>query len=91
MEVKFLEQEPGRHRKAISALFEKDGEWYYADLADLPLFGNECMIFPATENGEVTDWAEVYCSRPMSNVDEDNLLFCVNEFCADLRDTLEAD
>lgn len=91
MEIKILEQKPGRHCKAISALFEKDGEWYYADLADLPLYGNECMIFPATENGEVTDWSEVYCNRPMSNVDEDNLLFCINEFCADLRDALEED
>lgn len=91
MEVKFLEQKPGRHRRAISALFKKDGELYYADLADLQLYGNECMIFPANENGEVTDWSEVYCNRPMSNVDEDNLLFCINEFCADLRDTLEAD
>lgn len=91
MKVKILEQKPGRLCRAISALFEEDGKWYYADLADLPLYGNECMIFPANKNGEVTDWSEVYCNRPMNNIDEDSLLFCIKEFCANLKDILEAD
>lgn len=94
MEVKILKQKPERRCGAISALFEEDGKWYYADLADIPLYGNECMIFKANDSGEVTDWSEAYCNRSMSSVDEDNLLFCIKEFCAglrDLRDMLEAD
>ena len=83
MEIKILEQRPDRKCKGVSALFKKDGEWYYADLANIPFYGNECMIFTANENGEVTDWSEVYCNRSMSDVDEDNLLLCIKEFCSE--------
>ena len=82
MEIKILPHNPNRRNKAISALFKKDGEWYYADIAAIPLYGNECMIFPANENGKVTDWDEVYCNRPMDNVSEDNLRLCIEEFCS---------
>lgn len=88
MEIKILEQKPERIYKGVSALFKKDSEWYYADLVNLPLYGNECMIFHANESGKVTDWSEVYCNRPMSDVNEENLLFCIKEFCAELRDSL---
>lgn len=83
MEIKILEQKSGRPFRAISAIFKKDNEWYYADLADLPLYGIECMIFPANENGEVTDWSEVYCNRPMSALDEDSLRLCIEDFCSE--------
>lgn len=82
MEVKILPQNPNRTAQAISAIFKKGEDWFYADLAVVPLYGNECMIFKANKNGEVTDWSEVYCNRPMDNVSEDNLLFCIKEFCA---------
>lgn len=83
MEIKILEQRQERIFKGVSALFKKDGEWYYADLVNLPFYGNECMIFTANESGKVTDWSDVYCNRQMSAVDEDNLLFCIKEFCAE--------
>lgn len=82
MEIKILPHNTNRRSKAISALFKKDDDWLYADLADLPLYGNECMIFPANESGEVTDWSEIYCNRPMDDVNEDNLQFCIEEFCS---------
>lgn len=91
MEIKILTQNPDRRNKAVSALFKKDGEWYYADLVSLPLYGNECMIFPANKNGKVTDYSEVYCNRSMDSVNEDNLRLCIEEFCTDLRDALEVD
>ena len=89
MEIKILPQNPNRNCKSISAVFKKDDEWYYADLVNIPLYGNECMIFHANEDGTVIDWTEVYCNRPMDSVSENNLRLCIEEFCSDLRDALE--
>lgn len=57
------------------------GEYYWADLNSLYIsdLKTECMIFESNENGEVTNWSEVYCRRNI-DVTRENLLKCINEF-----------
>lgn len=81
MEIKILPQPAGRLSRSVSALFQKDNKWYYADLSDCLDVGNECMIFPANKNGKVTSWTEVYCNRESDEISEENLLTCIKEFC----------
>jgi len=41
------------------ALLQKNGEHFVASFAEVPFSGTEVLVFPADENGEVTDWLEV--------------------------------
>ena len=67
-------------RKAISAIFNIGDNWFYVDVANLPYIGNECEIFKADKEGNVTDWTELYCNRDVE-VSEAFLLRCIREFC----------
>lgn len=67
-------------RKAISAIFSVGDNWFYADVANLPYIGNECEIFKADKEWNVTDWIELYCNRDVE-VSESFLLRCIKEFC----------
>lgn len=56
-------------------VFEKDGNWYYADKSYVPYCGMETMIFECNEQGEVTSWTELYCDRSGLSLEE-----CIEEF-----------
>jgi hypothetical protein len=43
------------------------------------------MIFESNENGEVTNWSEVYCRRNI-DVTRENLLKCINEFKREMEE-----
>lgn len=88
MEIKFLPQPDGRN--GVTAIFQKDGKYYCADLNSVPVYGsdspfryNECMIFHANKRGKITNWLEVYCNRKNDSISEENLIRCIEEFCAE--------
>lgn len=59
-------------------VFKKGENFFYADrswVSYLACF--ETMIFPANEDGEVTDWGDLYCDRSGKSLDR-----CVEEFLA---------
>lgn len=72
----------GRRNPAITGLFQKDNEWFVADLAVVPYFGNECMIFRSDKDGHVESYIEQYCDRNSDRINEDNLRRCIEEFCS---------
>jgi len=41
------------------ALLQKGRDYFVASYANVPPSGPEVLVFPADENGEVTDWLEV--------------------------------
>lgn len=62
-----------------SQTFIIKGKYYWADLNTFSDLETECMIFESNQNGEVTNWSEVYCRRNI-DVTRENLLKCINEF-----------
>ena len=69
----------------IYALFNVGSQQYYADIADIPYCGVECMIFKAKDD-EVTDWCEEYASRDiLLSVSEKSLKDCIKEFTESLK------
>ena len=66
----------------LCAVFEWDGQEYFADLCVVPAVNfTECEIFPS-KDGQVTDWGELYCRRDIP-VTEAQLKECVEEFLSD--------
>lgn len=62
----------------LCTYFQKGEQHYYADRSLVFDYGvYETMIFTCNEQGEVTDWTEVYCDRTGKS-----LAACVNEFLA---------
>jgi hypothetical protein len=70
-----------------SQSFSLKGKYYWADLNTLSVsdLQTECMIFESNENGEVTNWSEVYCRRNI-DVTRENLLKCINEFKREMEE-----
>lgn len=62
-----------------SAVIEKEGEYYLADISYTLDKGAECMIFRSDKNGKVDSWEEVYVEWP-DTVTKDNLKKCIKEF-----------
>lgn len=63
----------------VFCVFEHNGNHYYADRAYVPFTGLETMIFPCDEEGQVTDWGDLYCDRSGMTLEE-----CVEEFIEQL-------
>ena len=63
-----------------SAYFKYKNKYYYADISCTLDCGNECMIFSADENENVTDWTDLYCNHNVF-ISEDDLIKCIKEFC----------
>ena len=81
MEIKRLFK--NKMNGGYSAFFEHKNKYYFADIAWTFDCGNECMIFSAAENENVTSWSELYCNRRLF-VSEYYLMKCIKEFCSDL-------
>ena len=63
----------------LCAIFEWDGQEYFADLCMIPVVDfSECEIFPSVD-GQVSNWGELYCRRDIP-VTESQLKECVKEF-----------
>lgn len=60
------------------SVFKKGDSYFYADRSFVPFCGMETMIFPCKEDGEVTDWSEVYCDRSGKSLQD-----CIDEFLAE--------
>jgi hypothetical protein len=57
--------------------FKVDQDSYYADLANLPWIGTECMIFEKA--GDEIQWDGLYCRRDIP-YSQNSLLECITEF-----------
>ena len=77
-----LRIEPNAVNGGISALFNVGEQQYYADIADLPFCGVECMIFKS-KDGQVIDWLGEYCRRGLL-CNEHSLKECIEEFVSSL-------
>lgn len=62
-------------------VFEKNSNFYYADISRTFDHGPECMIFRSDKDGHVTDWSGVFC-KWYDWVSEGNLRDAVDEFLA---------
>lgn len=71
--------------KRVSQTFFIKGKYYWADLNTFRDLETECMIFESNENGEVTNWSEVYCRRNI-DVTRENLLKCIDEFKREMEE-----
>ena len=67
---------PNRRTGGESAIFEHNGEYFYADKSYILFCGEETMIFPCNKDGEVLDWMELYCNRGEKSLED-----CIKEFC----------
>lgn len=72
------------NRRESQTFVIKD-KYYWADLNTFSDLETECMIFESNENGEVTNWNEVYCRRNI-DVTRENLLKCINEFKREMEE-----
>lgn len=63
----------------ICTRFKHKDKIYYADLSFVYTC-NECMIFPADEDSNVTSWKELYVKTGIA-ITEENLIKCIREFC----------
>ena len=75
-----LNIKPNLHTGGKYVTFEKDGNYYYADRSWTLDWGMETMIFPCNEDGEVSDWSELYCDHSGKSLEE-----CVEEFVKSLE------
>lgn len=41
------------------AVLDKNGSYFLASFADVPMSGPEVLVFPSDKNGSIEDWAEV--------------------------------
>ena len=46
-----------------SHIVKCNGKVYYVDSVETSDCGLETMVFKCDENGEVTDWTDLYCER----------------------------
>lgn len=70
-----------KYTGGLWCVFEKNGNFYYADISRTPDRGPECMIFHCDKDGNVTDWGDVFC-KWYSCVSYGNLRDAVDEFLA---------
>lgn len=63
----------------IFCVFQKDDNFFYADLSFTIDHGYECMIFPCDKNGKVKSWQEVFV-KLYDGVSEENLVDSVTTF-----------
>lgn len=54
---------PNFRENALTDIVELNGNYYYIDSVDVPFSGCETMVFHCNENGNVSDWSELYCER----------------------------
>lgn len=86
--VKDLKIERNPNNSRISATFKIGEQTFFADVCTCVDY-DECMIFPAYENGYPVNWLEVYGNRDV-NVTEEDLLRCIDEFAnGELKQTHE--
>lgn len=79
MVVDNLKIELNEANGGLCAVFEWDGQEYFADLCVAPAVNfTECEIFQS-KDGQVTNWGELYCRRDIP-VTEEQLKKCVEEF-----------
>jgi hypothetical protein len=52
------------------AVLEKNGNYFLASFANVPVSGPEILVFPADKNGCVTDWGEIDGGRSYENLAE---------------------
>lgn len=72
--------------QALHDTVEFNGNYYYIDSCYTPDCGYETMIFHCDENGNVTNWHELYVEY-YGNVTEMTIRH--NEIVADLKGTFE--
>ena len=46
-----------------TAVIQRDGQWYYIDLTEIPYFASECMAFHCDKAGTVPSYREVFTRR----------------------------
>ena len=46
-----------------NAVIQRDGQWYYIDLTEIPHYASECMAFHCDKTGEMTSYCEVFTRR----------------------------
>ena len=52
-----------RRMEQMRDVINRGGQYYFVSTNDVPYTGFETMIFPCNEDGEVTNWGELYCDR----------------------------
>ena len=67
------------------ATVNKDGRWYYADLAHTFDGYDEFMVFPSDKNGNVSSWLEIFCRRHCE-VSPESIEELIDEFMEDGED-----
>lgn len=50
-------------KNAFTDVVEVKGNYYYVDSCCTMDHGYETMVFPCDENGDVTNWGDLYCER----------------------------
>ena len=71
--------------EAICGVFCINNDWFFADIIYTEDHGIECMIFHSDENGEITDWADLYSNLNVK-INEESLIACINEFFVEYRE-----
>lgn len=61
--------------------FQKESQYYYADISYTLDRGPECMIFRCDKNGKISNWDEVFV-RYYDSVTENNLRDSIKSFMA---------